>query len=124
MRFFLLLLFFYIQYISAVPVYFNCEAKTYTNYTKGEWGDYSDGDLIKSLIVDKESKKVNWDSTELIFVPDFNEDGIFQFYNSGKNEYDLRFNFVTLSLDETHRNSLLNSHLARTYVCNKTVPAF
>ena len=116
-----LLLTFFFQNVIADPVYFKCEGKHYIYYHTDKNGYFKKGELIKSLIVDKESKKVSWESSELEYTPDSNKDGIYEFYTNDF-RYDLFFNAVTLKLIENFNPpSEFSSRVE--YLCKKTLPS-
>ena len=116
-----LLLTFSLQDISATTIYFKCEGKNYMNFHDEQRGYFKKGELIKSLIVDKESKKVSWESSELEYTPDSNKDGIYEFYTNDF-RYDLFFNAVTLKLIENFNPpSEFSSRVE--YLCKKTLPS-
>ena len=115
----LLLLTFFLQDISAAPLYFKCEGKEITVGIQKE--NFKSGEHIESLIVNKESKKVLWGGSELKYVPDGNEDGIYEFYSEDY-IYDLDFNAITLVLEET-KKTLSGSRLEIKYLCEKTTPS-
>tara|TARA_Y100001935_G_scaffold224713_1_gene201339 strand:+ start:420 stop:797 length:378 start_codon:yes stop_codon:yes gene_type:complete len=118
----LLLLTFFLQDISAETIYFKCEGKDYINYHNNQRGYFKKGEYIKSLVINKESKKVSWGGADLKYIPDYDEDGIYEFYTEDY-AYDLRFNVVTLLLKETFDSPLTNWHSRVEYLCEKTMPA-
>ena len=120
-----LLLTFFFQNVIADPVYFKCEGKDYLNYHDKQRGYLEKGEVIKSLVVDKESKKVTWagssGSFELKYTPDLNEDGIYEFYTEDF-VFDLSFNAISLLLVEVF-NPDSSWHSKVEYLCKKTLPS-
>ena len=117
-----LLLTFSLQDISAATIYFKCEGKDYMNFHDEQMGYFKKGEYIKSLIINKESKKVSWGQYELKYTPDLNEDGIYEFYTEDF-AYELYFNAITLVLDERYKNPYTDWHSKVEYLCEKTTPS-
>ena len=91
-------MFFSSTILADETLYFSCEAKSYTLTDDESFYayDFSKGEKVIALSINKHTKIVNWDGKRMDFTEDYNKDNIYEFNLYDDNYYiDVRFNGVT-----------------------------